>query len=470
MEPTSVLFVHGFGSSSTKCWGGFKAVLEHDADLAARGYRLLWDFDYTTKWFELNPTRRIPDIEECGKYLRTFVESYAPEGRLMLVGHSMGGLVIQSYLAGKIGKHEGRDLERVRLVVTFATPNRGSASFSAARKVVERIWPNVQDEELEPLNDEVAKTSDVIVSSILGAQSVGADSCPIPFQVYWGMSDKIVPEVSARGPFVEAAPLTGGHSEIVQPDPKNPKDDRLVALRSALLDPVGHPWIYELDSWDVNLAVMPNDPETDMVLQDVKPPKSVRTDNLAIRQMRFLFSRQNRCCQPWLQDYRSKDGWVQMLNVTGDNQARKADLTTYHETGRQFTYVFAPEKSDHTQTIEMNLQIYNGFGQGRRDWHDHVNPMARFKQYQVTLDLKKYANAGWVLSAPPKFYYLAKDVEDEDICRQLVCAGQPVPPEAGDDPWVKTWKLTNVRSGVVHLAWDVKMPAEGTTPAGPKAA
>jgi hypothetical protein len=75
-----------------------------------------------------------------------------------------------------------------------------------------------------------------------------------------------------------------------------------------------------------------------------------------------------------------------------------------------------------------------------------------------------------VLSAPPKFYYLAKDVEDEDICRQLVCAGQPVPPEAGDDPWVKTWKLTNVRSGVVHLAWDVKMPAEGTTPAGPKAA
>lgn len=457
MEPTTVIFVHGF-DSDPDCWIPLRKALEADGELAAHGYRLLWDFSYPTKVMELLLTRRIPSVFECGAYLRDYVESSVPEGRIMLVGHSMGGLVIQAYLAGKIRDGCGNDLKRIRTVVTLATPNRGATILSAVRKLFTWISDNPQDDELQVLNKEISDMSDLIVRSVLGAEAVDRDSCPVPFRVFWGMQDDVVPEVSARGPFVEASPLAGTHKTILQPDPKVANDPRLVQVKCALLDPVGHPAVYELELWDVNLAVTPNDPETAIDLRQFDPPIQAHTDNVAIRQMRFVFSKQNRCVQPWDQWYRSKQGWVETLTPISENKASSADMSEYFETGKRFTFVFVPVKSDTGDTHTIKLRIYNGFGDGQRNWHDHLRPNAHSKLYRFTLNLKDYGKAGYVLSDPPTMYFFGTDVMDHELCGQRV-GEVPLPPLKNDDPWLFTWQMENVQGGVVDLAWDVTKPS-----------
>lgn len=465
MDATSVVFVHGFRSGPA-CWKPFQDLLASDSELAAGGYRLLWDFNYFTKWIEMNPAKRIPGIEECGNYLREYVQRHAPDGNLMLVGHSMGGLVIQSYLAGKIARGEGCDLARIRTVILFATPNRGSTILSTVRDLVSSLFNAPQEQELEVLDKDVARTSDIITRCVLGAEQVKPSACPIPFQVFWGMQDKVVPEVSARGSFVEASPLPGGHSEIIQPQNRN--DERFLALKSALLYPVGHPAIYEMDLWEVKLTVVPNDPQTPIELRGFDSPFQIRTDNIAVRQMSFVFSKQNRCVQPWEQMYRSKDGFVEVLSLTGENQASKAAMSEYYETAKKFSYVFTPAKSDSAMTFSMRLRIYNGFGNGQRNWHDHLKPNARCRLYRFTLNLADYGKAGYTLSGDPALYFFGQDVMDHQLCTQRI-GEEPRPPLPRQDPWVCSWEIENVRGGVVDLSWDVQGPhiaAAGRTDGG----
>jgi pimeloyl-ACP methyl ester carboxylesterase len=458
MEPTTVVFVHGF-DSDPDCWIPLRTALEKDGELAARGYRLLWNFGYPTKIMQLVLTRRIPSVFECGAYLRDFVERNVPEGRIMLVGHSMGGLVIQAYLAGKINDQRGDDLKRIRTVVTLATPNRGATILSAVRKMFTWISDNPQDDELQVLNKEIADMSDTIVRSVLGAENVDPCSCPIPFRVFWGMEDDVVPEVSARGPFAEASPLEGTHHTILEPDPKIPDDARMVQVKSALLDPVGHPGIYELDLWETNLTVSPNDPAKAIVLHGFDDPIQVQTDNIAVRQMNFVFSRQNRCAKPWDQMYRSKQGYVQLLTLTGDNEADDAEMSEYVETAKRFTYVFTPAiTSSQTETYAERLRIYNGFGDGERNWHDHLKPNARCKLYRIVLNLKEFGTAGYSLTVPPALHFINQDVMDHSLCDSYDGL-PPLPPLPGTDSWVSTWEIENVHGGVVDLAWEVKKPA-----------
>jgi hypothetical protein len=458
MEPTTVIFVHGF-DSDPDYWKTMRKALEKDGELEARGYKLVWTFSYPTKFLELLPTKRIPSVMECGSYLADFVERNAPDGRIMLVGHSMGGLVIQAYLAKKIIDKRAPDLQRILTVVTFATPNRGSTILSTMRNIFTWLSDNPQDKELMVLNKEIADTSETIVRSVLGAEGLDATSCPIPFRVFWGMEDKIVPEVSACGPFVEASPLPGGHSEILQPDPAKPDDPRLLEMKSALLDPVGHPAIYELDLWETNLTVSPNDPSKVIPLHGFDDPIQVQTDNVATRDMQFVFSRQNRCAKPWDQMYRSKQGFVRMLSLTGTNEASDAEMSEYVETAKRFTYVFTPViTSSQTQTYAERLKIYNGFGDGQRNWHDHLKPNARCRLYRFVLNLKDFGNAGYTLTSPPALHFLDQDVMDHSLCDS--CDGRdPLPPLQSDDPWVSTWEIENVHGGVVDLEWDVKKPA-----------
>jgi pimeloyl-ACP methyl ester carboxylesterase len=463
MSLTTVVFVHGF-NSGPDCWVPFRNLMdpeknpaERDPDFDPGSYRLLWDFNYCTKWVELNPTRRIPDIDECGNYLGGYLERNVPDGNIILVGHSMGGLVIQSHLAAKIDQKLGFDLARIRTVVLFATPTRGSNLLSVVRAIVDSLFDSPQDEELKPLNREVAAISDQVQKAILGADKVAPDSCPISFQVFWGMADNVVPDVSVRGPFMEAQALPGAHSQILQPDRnKGRSDERYRALKSAILHPVGHPCIYELDRWEVMLSVSPNDPQKPISLSGFAVPVRIETDNTAVRQMSFAFSRQNRCARPWTQKYRSKDGWVQKLSITGENLAGDEEQSEYEETAKKFTYVFKPQivTNGDPPPVTMKLRIYNGFGVGQRNWHDHLRPDAHCRLYRVTLDLRDYGKAGFVLSQPPALFFLDRGAKDPDLCNELF-GEHPHPPLPGSDPWTTTWEFENIRSGVVDLSWDI---------------
>ena len=127
-----VVFVHGFGSSKS-CWSKLLELLESDPDIAAC-YDLAC-FEYPTSWFNLRFARRIPRLLEIARGLAGFLESNDLRAyrEVVLVGHSQGGLVIQSYLADKLGRGLVEDLYRMRLVMLIATPNLGSTLLSRTR-------------------------------------------------------------------------------------------------------------------------------------------------------------------------------------------------------------------------------------------------------------------------------------------------------------------------------------------------
>src|SRR5712692_5762057 len=128
-----VVFVHGFGSSA-ECW---KKVLElFDADNEISGAFDLATFSYPTAWFNKNPLGRIPRIMEIARKLGSDIEQITSYREITLVGHSQGGLVIQSYLADKLNQGKGEELYPIRQVILVATPNLGSTLFSAFRRFV----------------------------------------------------------------------------------------------------------------------------------------------------------------------------------------------------------------------------------------------------------------------------------------------------------------------------------------------
>ena len=113
MPHTTVVFVHGF-ISSPKCWDPFVERLSKDPELPGESYSYL-RYAYPTEFLQWNPAKRIPTIRECGDNLGTFLDTVSNNDQLILIGHSMGGLVIQSFLAQKIQQRRGLDLHAAAL-------------------------------------------------------------------------------------------------------------------------------------------------------------------------------------------------------------------------------------------------------------------------------------------------------------------------------------------------------------------
>ncbi len=387
MPGSSVVFVHGFDSDPS-CWGDFLGRLKSDADMARQGFQF-YTFRYSTKLLEVDPRKRLPTISECGNELAGFLKQKCPEGTVFLVGHSMGGLVIQSFIAETLRERHGKSLERIRSVILFATPNRGSTMIGALRGILERFISNPQDERLQVLDDEIADNTEVIVRDVLAAKTAGEMSCPIPFRVFWGDQDNVVPKASARGSFVEASCLPGGHSEILQPDPRDPDDPRYAALKDALLNPIGHPSRYEIDLFEVKLAISPESSGAEFILSDLDKPLTIHTDNTAIRTLKIVFAARNRCRAQYDQTYRSIDGFVELLYLSAPNEAGPAASSTYRSQGKDLQCLVTPpgDNPDAPFTYVNEVKIYGGFGHGQRAWHNHMNGFGNYKLVRFILDL-----------------------------------------------------------------------------------
>jgi hypothetical protein len=453
MPHTTVVFVHGFLSKPV-VWKSFIDRLQADKDFSPEQYSFL-AFQYPTEFFEWDPRKRIAKINDLGSNLGVFLDTRCPDGTLILVGHSMGGLVIQSLLAQKIGNCLGESLARIRSVVLFATPNRGSLILSETRSFLSHFRSNPQEEDLRVLNPDIATNSRVIDQSILGASVGSKTSCPIPFHVYWGSNDNIVSEVSARGSFLEATCLTGGHSDIIQCGPNQTDDLNYAALKSDLLHPIGHPAVYEMSLLEVILVVMPVPTEKGILLRDLDQPITIHPDNAATRSMTFVFPKENRCTRPLTKMYRSNDGYVELLGLTEPNETAPENNSEYAKTGKKFTYTFSPGINT---TFSMRLTIYNGFGEGQREWHDHLAADANCKLFRLTLDLSGYHNAGHTISPEPFLYFRKENATDRTLLEDRG-SETLLTPVGSPNPWLRTWEMTDVRGGAVELGWDLKPPA-----------
>ncbi|MGW8597611.1 esterase/lipase family protein [Streptomyces sp. NPDC055893] len=225
-----VVFVHGLFSSE-KTWDPLVRLLASDEELASITVR---KFGYVSpKLRRFRPDRRTADYNDLAERLKTLVHYEASEhDRLVLVGHSQGGLIVQRYLARMINDGRGQELTRIRGVMLFACPNDGSDFMLPLRRAWWRENPQVRA--LAPLNPDVKDAQRTVLNQIVQAKVTGSSSCPIPFWVFGGDADNVVTRASAEGVFPNASMLPGDHSTIIKP--ASHQDPAYLVLRKHLLD------------------------------------------------------------------------------------------------------------------------------------------------------------------------------------------------------------------------------------------
>ncbi len=123
VEPTAplVLFIHGFTGTAKDTWK--KWLLAINSDDTLREYRAD-TYSYQTAIFELPVGIRLPSIDELALGLLTEIDSrHLKSRRIVLVCHSMGGLVARKFLLSLA--QQGLATERYSLLM-FGTPNSGA--------------------------------------------------------------------------------------------------------------------------------------------------------------------------------------------------------------------------------------------------------------------------------------------------------------------------------------------------------
>ncbi|RNL65408.1 alpha/beta fold hydrolase [Nocardioides marmoriginsengisoli] len=229
MPEASVVFVHGIFSSA-RAWAPMIDLVRSDPELADIVDCLA--VDYPSPKFRLNPTRRIPDFNDLAEWLDNKLLSLDAT-RVILVGHSQGGLIIQRYLARLLDEGRAEELARVRAFLMFATPNNGSEAFLTLRKG--GFFPaHAQERDLRPLTDTVAAAQARIMRGVLMATDLTPSTCPIDVRAHVAMEDNIVRAVSAKGMWPQTTTLPGDHKTIIRPT--SASDDSFVALKTRLIE------------------------------------------------------------------------------------------------------------------------------------------------------------------------------------------------------------------------------------------
>lgn len=126
-----IVFVHGLLGSEESTWGNFpKLVIENPE--TAKKYDVA-TFGYPTGLFHI---QKVPSLDELAGFLDTELETKCRSyGEIVLVAHSMGGLLARKFVANSLERETQPDGKpcRVSRMLFFATPHRGSMVATTAK-------------------------------------------------------------------------------------------------------------------------------------------------------------------------------------------------------------------------------------------------------------------------------------------------------------------------------------------------
>lgn len=220
-----VVFVHGL-FSSVSVWDQFRKLLAADDDL--RGV-VAHCFPYSSKKARIRPDRALAEYDDIADSLATFLRVQIPRtGRVVLVTHSQGGLIVQRYLVRTLHEDRGHTLARIADIIMFGCPNNGSDFLLPLRRLL-FFLRNPQERQLRPYQREVLETQRAVLRSVVQAERDDRSQWRIPIQAYGGTDDNVVPAREARGVFPDGATVPGDHFQIIQPEHRDEAPYRVVA-------------------------------------------------------------------------------------------------------------------------------------------------------------------------------------------------------------------------------------------------
>lgn len=221
-----VILVHGLTGHVSDTWGKMPALIRDttDYDVLLIGY----------------PSRRLlsaPDVDHVGEYLLTQMrERCQGYSRIVLVGHSLGGLVIQSAVVQTLRR--GRDVEpsisAIAHIVLYAPPLEGNDLPTIAGAL--GVPMSRQARRLASGNDWLIALRRDWVNRMY--RDEGAEHDPhrqhIPVTIVTGLQDRYVPRERAVSVFDTPPPraVPGSHTTLKLPN--GPDDIRFLVLRNVL--------------------------------------------------------------------------------------------------------------------------------------------------------------------------------------------------------------------------------------------
>jgi pimeloyl-ACP methyl ester carboxylesterase len=137
-----ILFLHGLGGSSAASWGKFKELLEADDDLV--GLEVAFLEQPSSPWRAWTSPVAAEIGTLAGALATDLEESFSQFDQILLVTHSMGGLVARKWLTRLLMK---KITTNVAGIVFFAVPHEGS---SLARVLVRLSVDHKQLQQLTP--------------------------------------------------------------------------------------------------------------------------------------------------------------------------------------------------------------------------------------------------------------------------------------------------------------------------------
>ncbi len=212
---TTVVFVHGLTGHFLTTWGCFPDLIVEDPELDHCDV-LCWGYPsrFAANWWRVPYIgRRLPELGQIANALDTELrnpEIASSNGDLVLVGHSMGGLVILQFLLSCSKTREGRDrLRRIRQVLLYASPTQGAEVPRLLRRY------NRQLRDLDRQSDFVQGVLDRWKTTFLEGEW---QTLAPPVTVVVGLEDGVVTEKSAKAFWTDVETASGDHVEVVKPD------------------------------------------------------------------------------------------------------------------------------------------------------------------------------------------------------------------------------------------------------------
>jgi surfactin synthase thioesterase subunit len=207
-----IIFIHGFNSTNETAWGQFPSLLQGDDNFK--------DFSIVLYGYPTRVCTSVENIHEEGNRLASFLNDIfnttSPKyRRIILVGHSMGGLVGMHALLILERDHFVVLNEQDLRVVSFGTPYIGVENTD----LLPPLCKNKQTEDMAVLNNGLHELSRAWTQRFNQELNTVARLTPqVPFYTFWGIRDRFVTRQSACGyAKVPCEAVDGDHYSIVKP-------------------------------------------------------------------------------------------------------------------------------------------------------------------------------------------------------------------------------------------------------------
>jgi hypothetical protein len=220
-----------------------------------------------------------------------------------------------------------------------------------------------------------------------------------------------------------------------------------VGIVEAILEPVGHPSVFEVESCDIDLTVEPRAPRAYRVLYDAGRVQEIACDNWGRLIQTVTFSRKNRCRSQYEFSYITKQEGLIKATTSYVEEAPADIRAPYVDFGRSIISRFTPEPGN---TYKFELEIYKGFDRDHRNIARRLHRPAYYQTISVRLDLTRYLAGGYKLTRQPEL-----SIDNRyDVSASNNHIGATTAGVGRGSVW--HWELHDIREGVVRMTWDVE--------------